>query len=98
MKRILFVCTGNICRSPWAEGFFRALVRDRRDIEVASAGVSAGFGQAPSSDGVKVLRDEEGIDISRQRSQPVTEALIEKTDLIFAMTRDHLNLLELLFP
>jgi glycine hydroxymethyltransferase len=98
MKRILFVCTGNICRSPMAEGLFRALVKDRGDIEVASAGVSAGFGQAPSSEGVHVLRDEEGVDISRQRSQPVTETLVEKADFIFAMTRDHLNLLELLFP
>ncbi|HVE15462.1 MAG TPA: serine hydroxymethyltransferase [Chthoniobacterales bacterium] len=98
MKRVLFVCTGNICRSPMAEGLFRELVKDRRDLEVASAGVNAGFGQAPSREGVQVLRDEEGIDISRIRSQPVTEALLEETDLIFAMTRDHLNLLELIFP
>jgi glycine hydroxymethyltransferase len=81
-----------------AEGLFRELVKGRRDIEVASAGVNAGFGQAPSREGVQVLRDEEGVDISRIRSQPVTEALVEETDLIFAMTRDHLNLLEMLFP
>ncbi|MGH8046806.1 MAG: low molecular weight protein arginine phosphatase, partial [Chthoniobacterales bacterium] len=58
MKRILFVCTGNICRSPMAEGLFRALVKDRKDIEVASAGVSAGLGQPPSRDAVVVLRKE----------------------------------------
>ena len=98
MKRILFVCTGNICRSPMAEGLFRALVKDRRDIEVASAGVSANRGMTPSTDAVRVLRDEESIDISRLRSQPVTEELIEEVDFIFAMTRDHRNLLELLFP
>jgi len=98
MKRILFVCTGNICRSPMAEGLFRALVKGRRDIEVASAGVSANRGMTPSIDAVRVLRDEESIDISRLRSQPVTEELIEDVDFIFAMTRDHRNLLELLFP
>jgi glycine hydroxymethyltransferase len=98
MKRILFVCTGNICRSPMAEGLFRALVKGRRDIEVASAGVSANHGMTPSTDAVRVLRDEESIDISRLRSQPVTEELIEDVDFIFAMTRDHRNLLELLFP
>jgi glycine hydroxymethyltransferase len=81
-----------------AEGLFRALVKDRRDIEVASAGVSAGRGQPPSTDAVRVLREEEKIDISRLRSQPVTEELIEDADAIFAMTRDHIHMLELLYP
>lgn len=81
-----------------AEGLFRALVQHRRDIEVQSAGVSAGRGQPPSRDAVAVLRDEEKIDISHLRSQPVTEDLLEKSDFIFAMTEDHRRLLELLFP
>ncbi len=98
MKRVLFVCTGNICRSPMAEGLFRHLVRDRRELEVASAGVSAQTGQAPSREAVDVLKSEEKIDISRQRSQPVTEKLIEQFDFIFAMTRDHQRLMETLFP
>jgi glycine hydroxymethyltransferase len=98
MKRVLFVCTGNICRSPMAEGLFRELIRDRRELEVASAGVSASTGQTPSRDAVDVLRAEENVDISRQRSQPVTEKLIEQFDFIFAMTRDHQHLMETLFP
>jgi glycine hydroxymethyltransferase len=98
MKRILFVCTGNICRSPMAEGLFRALVEERGDFAVASAGTSAGRGQTPSIEAVRVLRAEEGIDISRQRSQPVTEELVDQSDFIFTMTRDHRNLLELIFP
>jgi protein-tyrosine-phosphatase len=48
VKRILFVCTGNICRSPMAEGLLRAAVKGRADIEVASAGVSTGYAQPPS--------------------------------------------------
>lgn len=98
MKRVLFVCTGNICRSPMAEGLFRHLVRNRRDIEVASAGVSAQTGQAPSREAVVVVKREENVDISKQRSQPVTEKLIEQFDFIFAMTRDHQRLMEMLFP
>lgn len=98
MKRILFVCTGNICRSPMAEGLFRDLVRNRSDIEVSSAGVSAQTGQAPSREAVAVVRDEEKVDISKQRSQPVTEKLIGQFDFIFAMTRDHQRLMEMLFP
>lgn len=81
-----------------AEGLFRALVKSRRDIDVASAGVSAGRGQPPSRDAVIVLREEEGIDISFQRSQPVTEELVEESDAIFAMTADHRRLIEMLFP
>ncbi len=98
MKRVLFVCTGNICRSPMAEGLFRHLVRDRRDVEVASAGVSASTGQAPSREAVEVVKAEESVDISKQRSQPVTEKLIGEFDFIFAMTRDHQRLVEMLFP
>ncbi len=101
MKRILFVCTGNICRSPMAEGLFRALVQTRKldgKFEAASAGTSAGRGQTPSIEAVRVLRKEEGVDISRQRSQPVTEALIEESAAIFTMTRDHRDILETLFP
>jgi len=81
-----------------AEGLFRAMTKDRKDLEIASAGVSAGRGQAPSYDAIQVLKEEEQIDISHQRSQPVTEELLEKTDWIFAMTRDHRRMLELLFP
>lgn len=81
-----------------AEGLMRELVRNRNDIEVASAGVSASIGQRPSADAIRVLREEDGIDISHQRSQPVTEALIERSSLIVTMTRDHMRLLNLLFP
>ncbi len=81
-----------------AEGLFRALVSGRKDFVVASAGTSAGRGQAPSADAVRVLRDEEGLDISRQRSQPVTEILLEETDVVFTMTRDHRDVLAAMYP
>jgi glycine hydroxymethyltransferase len=66
-------------------------------IEAASAGLGAGRGQQPSAHAVNVLK-EEGIDISDIRSQPVSAHLLEKADYIFTMTRDHLDMLLLLFP
>ncbi len=80
-----------------AEGIFRRLVKGRPDVEVASAGVNAANGQPPSVYATEALA-EDGIDISRVRSQPLTEALVERADLIFAMTRGHLETLRLFFP
>lgn len=95
MKNVLFICTGNICRSPMAEGLLRQMSAGR--IEAASAGLGAGRGQQPSAHAVNVLK-EEGIDISDIRSQPVSAHLLQKADYIFTMTRDHLDMLLLLFP
>ncbi|HSI15749.1 MAG TPA: ribose 5-phosphate isomerase B [Chthoniobacter sp.] len=97
MKNVLFVCTGNICRSPMAEGLFRAAIKDRTDIEVSSAGVATGYGQAPSPHAVEVLRPW-GIDIAGLRSQPLTEDLVEEATHIFVMTRGHKEAIEMYFP
>src|SRR6266566_4110759 len=97
VKNVLFVCTGNICRSPIAEGLFRRLLGNRRDIEVASAGVHAVRGQPPSLYAVQVC-EEEGVDISGFRSQPLTAMLIDRATHIFAMTGAHLETIQMLFP
>ena len=97
VKNVLFICTGNICRSPMAEGLFRHLLAGRQDVRVASAGVHASSGQPPSTFAVDALA-EEGIDISHLRSQPLTDDLVARADLIFTMTRGHLEALEMFFP
>src|SRR5207237_4657560 len=97
VKSVLFVCTGNICRSPIAEGLFRRLIGNRRDIEVASAGVHAVRGQPPSLYAVQVC-EEDGVDISDFRSQPLTATLIDRATHIFAMTGAHLETIQMLFP
>jgi RpiB/LacA/LacB family sugar-phosphate isomerase len=97
VKNVLFVCTGNICRSPMAEGLFRAAVKDRPDIEVASAGVATGYGQPPSPHAIEVLRPW-GVDIRDLRSQPLTDELVEKATHIFVMTRGHLEAIQMYFP
>ena len=97
MKSVLFICTGNICRSPIAEGLFRRLIGNRKDIEVASAGVHAVRGQPPSLYAVQVCQQEE-VDISGFRSQPLTNELVERATHVFAMTGAHLETIHLLFP
>ena len=97
MKNVLFVCTGNICRSPIAEGLFRRLLGNRKEIEVASAGVHAVRGQPPSLYAVQVC-EEEGVDIGGLRSQPLTGALVDRATHIFAMTGAHLETIQMLFP
>ena len=95
MKHVLFICTGNVCRSPMAEGLLRHMAGDR--VKVASAGLGAGHGQPPSAHAIEVL-GKEGIDIADIRSQPVSAHLLQQADYIFTMTRDHLDMLLLLFP
>ncbi|MBI3875081.1 MAG: RpiB/LacA/LacB family sugar-phosphate isomerase, partial [Verrucomicrobia bacterium] len=97
MKTILFVCTGNICRSPMAEGLFRHAVKGRGTYRVLSAGVGALDGQPPSIHAVQALR-ELGIDISGQRSRALTAQMVQEADYIFGMTRGHVDAVTLLYP
>ena len=97
MKNVLFVCTGNICRSPIAEGLFRRLTGNRKDIEVASAGVHAVRGQPPSVYAVEVCA-QEGANISDLRSEPLTGGLVDQATHIFAMTGTHVETIQTLFP
>lgn len=97
MKRILFVCTGNICRSPMAEGLFRNAVRGRKAFEAMSAGVGAIDGMPPSENAVRAMK-ELGLDISHQRSHSLTPELVSKADYIFGMTHSHVDAISLLYP
>jgi glycine hydroxymethyltransferase len=97
MKTILFVCTGNICRSPMAEGLFRHAVRGRGDFRVLSAGVGAVEGLSPSEHAARAVK-ELGIDISKQRSRQLTPELVEEADFIFGMTHSHVDAISMLYP
>ncbi|KAF0114404.1 MAG: protein-tyrosine phosphatase [Rhodospirillaceae bacterium] len=94
--RVLFVCTGNICRSPTAEGLFRAAVRGAgllERIEVDSAGIDDWHvGDGPDARAVAAAR-RRGIDISVLRARQVERADFSRFDLILAMDRGHLSAL-----
>jgi protein-tyrosine-phosphatase len=89
LKRVLFVCTGNTCRSPLAEVLFRELTKERGDYEVCSAGVGAISGH-PASRHSQELARQRGLDLSGHRSQAVTIDLVDDATHIFAMSRGHL--------
>jgi glycine hydroxymethyltransferase len=97
VKYVLFVCTGNICRSPMALGLFRRLLGNRKDIEADAAGVHAVRGQPASVHAIEVC-GKRGVDISSFRSQPLTATLVDRATHIFAMTGAHLETIHLLFP
>lgn len=88
--RILFVCTGNSCRSPMAELYFAELCRraGRSDFQAESAGTCTGNGGALSRGAAGVMRSL-GIDGSGFRSRCFTPELAEEADLIVAMTASH---------
>ena len=88
-KNVLFVCTGNSCRSVMAEGFFKHLVTGQEDkFQVGSAGVSALDGYPASLETVKVMK-EEGIDVTGHRSRHLTSAMVRLADKIFVMEQMH---------
>ena len=80
-----------------AEGLFRKLTSGLKGLTVASAGLSAAGGQPPSTDAVRVLAEKD-VDISKIRSQPVTEELLDRATHVVVMTDDHRRLLDLFFP
>lgn len=97
MISVLFVCTGNICRSPTAEGVFRALIRaqDLEEIlQVDSAGThSQHEGEAPDTRTMRVAR-ENGIEISDLRARRVRKEDFADFDYIYAMDRGHYDFLK----
>ena len=97
MKRILFVCTGNTCRSPMAEALFHHRMGADSVWKASSAGIFAGEGWPASENAVRVL-DELGVDLSRHRSQPLTAKLVESAELIIAMTGEHRRQILRAFP
>jgi protein-tyrosine-phosphatase len=89
LKNILFVCTGNSCRSVMAEGLFRKYADNRPgEFAVASAGISAPDGFPATADTLHVL-DDEGIDMTGHRSQRLTPELVDEADKIYVMERIH---------
>src|SRR5436853_256993 len=80
-----------------AEGLFRRLLGNRKEIEVASAGVHAVRGQPPSLHAIHVC-EQEGVDIRGVRSQPLTATLVDRATHIFAMTGAHLETIHGYFP
>ena len=94
MFEILMICTGNICRSPMAEGLLRHLLPPplESQVRVSSAGTYAMHGNQPAPHAVTTMA-RLGIDISAHRARMVSRELLRRTDLSLVMERGHLNTL-----
>jgi len=89
IQNVLFVCTGNICRSPLAASLLERALQERSiEVAVASAGTGAWDG-APASEGAYLVGLERGLDLSGHRARLLTRELVERADLILTMARHH---------
>lgn len=86
---ILFVCSGNTCRSPMAAALMKEMAKEKGlDVNVKSAGLFAWDGQEASREAIQVMK-EEGIDIKDHRSNIIYRNLVEDADLILTMGVNH---------
>jgi len=99
MPRILFICTGNICRSPMAEVLLRNRLEKEGLIgwEVKSAGTWTVDGASASRYAIQLMA-ERGLDLGSHHSQGVNRRMLEQADLVLVMTQGHAEALRLEFP
>jgi len=97
--KLLFVCSGNICRSPMAEGYFRhrAARSALSHVVVDSAGTLGIFGAPASAEAIRVMA-ELGVDLTSHRSKGLGAADLRSSDLVIAMSHDHLEALIVQHP
>ena len=97
--QLLFVCTGNTCRSPMASAYAAAFLHryGREDIVVRSAGLAAWAG-SPASDGAVAVMAQNGIDLTGFRSTRISAPLLDESDRIICMTGGHRRAVVELLP
>jgi protein-tyrosine-phosphatase len=97
--KLLFVCEGNTCRSPMAEGILKKMLQTKgmTNIEVQSAGVNAMIGSPANPNAVQVAHKHR-VNLRSHRAQPVSKELINWADWIIAMTPEHKEILKKEYP
>lgn len=88
MTTILLVCTGNSCRSAMAAGALKELLHDKDHYQILTAGTGAIKGMRATSEAIEVAA-EHNIDISQHCSTPLTDEMLEQSDIILVMAKHH---------
>ena len=98
MKKVMFVCTGNICRSAMAHGILEKLAREKgKEIEVYSCGTSAVSGEGATYSSIEALKEYD-VDITSHKSTHILESNIEEMDLILCATENHKRYISQIYP
>lgn len=101
MRKIMFVCTGNICRSAMAEKLLIKKVKDRKiddKFVICSAGIYAYSDDKSTYEAVKIMNDEYEIDLSDHKATAIRDSRIEDMDLVLCMTKAHRATLSSIYP
>lgn len=101
MKKVVFVCTGNTCRSPMAEALLKDMLKERgleEEILVGSAGIYAFEGDGASPQAIEVMKKEYGIDLTKHRAKVLDDRDIEEASLVLAMTNHHKQMITDIYP
>lgn len=98
MRRVLFVCTGNLCRSPLARALFERLAADAKlAVDSLSAGLHAQPGARPPAEALAIAK-EAGLDLSGHAASPVSREIVETADLVLVAERFQASELRALYP
>lgn len=102
MKKLVFVCSGNTCRSPMARALFRQLLKETDPIkldeyEIVSAGIFAKEGVPASSEAIEVM-NEVGLDLNDHQARKVTREILENATWVVTMSQSHSEYIVELHP
>ena len=96
VRRVLFVCAGNQCRSPMAEALFKKMIYGQQGIEVSSAGLYGDDGLPPSRKAAAVMA-KRGVDMSQVRSRKLSHKLVAQSDIIVVMEEEQRDAVKMLY-
>lgn len=98
MQKIMFVCTGNICRSAMAEKLMAKRIKEEKlDAEIYSCGTFAENGDYPTIEAIEVMQEYD-VDLKSHRANNIRKSDVEKMDLILTATINHKNMVLQLYP
>ena len=100
MKKVMFICTGNICRSAMAEGMFKKILKDKgiENVEVCSAGIYAETGAYATDEAIEAAKELYDVDILNHRATNIRDSKIEKMDIILCATYMHKLTITSIYP